>query len=59
MRVAFHDSFWKLFNLPCYISADVHQISYNIITFDSLIRKLLFASIARCQNSSNIYYCKT
>jgi len=41
-----------LFNLPRSVSARVHQISYNIITFNALFRNLLFTFIARCQNSS-------
>ena len=54
MRVAFNDSFRMPFNLPRYASASEHQVPLNIVTFDALIRKLLFAFVSRCENSCNL-----
>ena len=35
-----------LFDLPRYASASEHQVSFNIVTFDALIRKQLFVFIS-------------
>ena len=43
-----------LFDLPRYASASEYQVSINIVTFDTLIRKQLFAFISRHQNSCNL-----
>ena len=47
MRVAFNHEFRMLFDLPRYASASEHQVTFNIVTFDALIRKQLFAFISR------------
>ena len=47
MRVAFIDKFRMLYDLPRYASASEHQVTFNIVTFDALIRMQLFAFISR------------
>ena len=47
MRVVFNDKFRMLFDLPRYASASEHQVTFNIVTFDALICKQLFAFISR------------
>ena len=47
MRVAFNDKFRMLFDLPRYASASEYQVTFDIVTFDTLIRKQLFAFISR------------
>ena len=46
MRVAFNDNFCMLFDLPRYASASEHQVTFSIVTFDTLIWKKLFSFIS-------------
>ena len=54
IKVAYDDAYRILFNLPRYASARTHQVENNVVTFDALLRNLLFLFVRRCQNSQNV-----
>ena len=48
IKVAYNDAYRILFYLPRYTSASTHRVENNVVTFDALLRNLLFIFVSRC-----------
>jgi len=54
LNVAYNDGFRLLLNEPQWCSASSLFVYHNVLTFNALIGKLLYALWCSCHNSSNV-----
>jgi len=55
LRVGYNFGCRALYNLPWRASVSSHQVQYNIVTFEALLRKYKYLFLETCRKSNNLW----